>query len=103
MARTYYITAPPAVAGSHIRYTAHEVRCIVALFSLRLQSRGLRRWLRLRWWLLVSSERVIRHVRTCTYHQYYASQRRRERKSICMQHTIQPGFTEPTLALLAWR
>jgi hypothetical protein len=76
MARTYYITAPPAVAGSHIRYTAHEVRCIVALFSLRLQSRGLRRWLRLRWWLLVSSEHVIRHVRTCTYRQYFASQRR---------------------------
>ena len=103
MARTYYITAPPAVAGSHIRYSPFELRCLAALFSLRSQSRGLRRWLRLRWWLLISSERVIRHVRTCTYHQYYASQRRRERKSICMQHAIQPGFTEPTLALLAWR
>jgi hypothetical protein len=79
MARTYYITAPPAVAGSHIRYTAHEVRCIVALFSLRSQASGLRRWLRLRWWLLISSERVIRHVRACTYRQYFASQRRRQR------------------------
>jgi hypothetical protein len=79
MARTYYITAPPAVAGSHIRYTAHEVRCIVALFGLRAQPAGLRRWLRLRWLLLISSERVIRHVRTCTYRQYFASLRRQKR------------------------
>ena len=79
MARTYYITAPPAVAGSHIRYTAHEVRCLLALFSLRAQPAGFRRWLRLRWLLLVSSERVIRHVRTCTYRAYFAAQRRHQR------------------------
>jgi hypothetical protein len=57
----------------------------------------------MRWWLLVASERVIRHLRICGYRQYYASQRRRERKSNSMQYAIQPGFTEPTLALLAWR
>ena len=79
MARTYYITAPPAVAGSHIRYTAHEVRCIVALFGLRTQPAGFRRWLRLRWLLLVSSERVIRHIRTCTYRQYRITKRRQQR------------------------
>lgn len=78
MARTYHITAPPAVAGSHIRYTAHEVRCLVALFSFRTQPRGLGRWLRMRWWLFISSERVIRHVRTCTYREFYAAQRRKQ-------------------------
>ena len=79
MARTYYITAPPSVSGSHIRYTPFEVRCLVALFSIGSQPRGFRRWLRLRWWLLVSSERVIRHVRSCTYRQYRIIQRRQAR------------------------
>jgi hypothetical protein len=75
MAHTYYITAPPSVSGSRIRYTAFEVRCIVALFALRTQPRGLRRWLRLRWWLLVSSQRVIRHVRVCVWRQYRSQHR----------------------------
>ena len=79
MARTYYITAPPSVAGAHIRYTPFEVCCLVALFSIGSQPRGFRRWLRLRWWLLFSSERVIRHVRTCTYRQYRITQRRQAR------------------------
>jgi len=103
MARTYYITAPPAVAGSHIRYTAHEVRCIVALFSLRSQSRGLRRWLRLRWWLLVSSSAssamsALAPITSITP----ASAAGSANQFVCNTQ-IQPGFTEPTLALLAWR
>jgi hypothetical protein len=76
MARTYHITAPPAVAGSHIRYSPFEVRCIHELSMLHRQRHGLLRWLRMRWWLLVASERVIRHLRICGYRQYYASQRR---------------------------
>lgn len=79
MARTYYITAPPSVAGAHIRYTPFEVRCLVALFSIGSQPRGFRRWLHLRWWLLFSSERVIRHVRICVYRQHYIAQRRHAR------------------------
>ena len=77
MARTYYITAPPAVAGSHIRYSSFEVRCIAVIWHLHAQPSSFRRWLRMRWWLLVASERVIRHLRTCAYRQYYASQCRR--------------------------
>ncbi len=80
MARTYHITAPPAVAGSHIRYSSCEVRCLATLFRLHSEPRSFSRWLRMRWWLLVASERVIRHLRICAYRQYYASQRRRERK-----------------------
>ena len=86
MARTYYITAPPAVAGSHIRYTAHEVRCLVALFRIGSQPRSFGRWLRLRWWLLLSSDRVIRHVRVCTYRQYYIAQRRQQRAAWLAAH-----------------
>lgn len=78
MARTYYITTPPAVAGSHIRYSPFEVRCIGALVALHAQPSSFRRWLRMRWWLLVSSERVIRHLRTCAYRQYFALQRRHQ-------------------------
>jgi hypothetical protein len=77
MARTYYITAPPSVAGARIRYTAFEVRCLAALFSIGAPPRSFRQWLRLRWWLLVSSERVVRHVRVCTRRRYRAEQRRR--------------------------
>jgi hypothetical protein len=76
MARTYYITTPPSVGGSRIRYTPFEVRCIVALFALRAQPAGFRRWLRLRWWVLVSSQRVIRHVRVCVWRQHRTAQRR---------------------------
>lgn len=79
MARTYYITAPPSVSGSHIRYSAFEVRCIAALFALRGQPAGFRRWLRFRWWLLVSSQRAVRHVRVCVWRQYRIEQRRQER------------------------
>ena len=77
MARTYYITDPPPVTGSHIRYTPHEVRCILALFELDGQPRTFRRWLRLRWLLLISSERVVRHVRVCILREYYRYGRRR--------------------------
>ena len=79
MARTYHITAPPAVAGSHIRYTEHEVRCIAVICYWHAQPAGLRRWLHMRWWLLVSSQRVIRHLRVCAYRQYFAMQRRQQR------------------------
>ena len=76
MAHAYYITAPPSVSGSRIQYTAFEVRCIVALFALRTQPAGFGRWLRLRWWLLVSSQRVIRHVRVCVWREHRRSQER---------------------------
>jgi len=76
MAHTYYITAPPSVGRSRIRYTPFEVRCIVALFALRGQPAGFRRWLRLRWWLLVSSHRAYRHVRVCVWRQHRIAQRR---------------------------
>ena len=78
MAHTYYITAPPSVSGSRIQYTAFEVRCINALFMLRGQPADFRRWLRLRWWVLVSSQRVIRHVRVCVWRQYRTHQRRHQ-------------------------
>jgi hypothetical protein len=79
MAHTYYITAPPSVSGSRIQYTAFEVRCLAAWFRLGSQPRGFRRWLSVQWWLLVSSERVIRHVRVCVWRQYRRSQQRQER------------------------
>jgi hypothetical protein len=78
MARiTCCITAPPSVAGGRTRYTPFEVRCIHELSILRWQPRSLRRWLRLRWWLFVSSERVIRHIRACTRRGCRAAQRHR--------------------------
>ena len=79
MAHTYYITAPPSVSGSRVRYSAFEVRCLAAWFRLGSQPRGFRRWLSVQWWLLVSSERVIRHVRVCVWRQYRRSQQRQER------------------------
>jgi hypothetical protein len=76
MARiTYFIHSPPAVAGAHTRYTAHELRCLAALFGIAWQPRSFRRWFRLRWWLLLSSARVIRHVRICTRRRYHTDQR----------------------------
>jgi hypothetical protein len=33
----------------------------------------------MRWWLLVSSQRVIRHLRVCAYRQYFRQQRRQQR------------------------
>ena len=79
MAHTYYITAPPSVSGSRIQYTAFEVRCLSAWFRLASQPRGFRRWLSVQWWLLVSSERVIRHVRVCTWRRYRIQRERQER------------------------
>ncbi len=79
MTRSYYIPDPPPLPGTHIRYSEREVRCLLALFWLGGEPRGFRRWVQLRWWLLLSSERVIRHVRTCTYRQYHLAQRRHAR------------------------
>jgi hypothetical protein len=52
---------------------------LLALFRLGGEARGFRRWVQVRWWLLLSSERVIRHVRTCTARQYRMAQRRKAR------------------------
>jgi hypothetical protein len=79
MARTYYIAAPPPSSSTHIRYTPHELRCLAALFTLASQPRSFRRWLLTRWWVLLSSERVIWHIRTCTAREYRILQRRQAR------------------------
>jgi len=64
---------------THIRYSEREVRCLLAQFRLGRVARGFRRWVQLRWWLLLSFERVTRHVRTCTARQYRMAQRRQAR------------------------
>jgi hypothetical protein len=33
----------------------------------------------MRWWLFVSSRRVIRHLRVCAYRQHFRQQRSQER------------------------
>ena len=92
MTRTYYLKEPASSGLSHIDfsaftsparpsigYTAYELHCLTEFGRLRWEPRSFGRWLRLRWFLLVSSQRVIQHVRRCTYRQYRIEQRRQER------------------------
>jgi hypothetical protein len=79
MTRSYTITESAQFGVSHIRYTEREVRCLSALFWLCGRRHSFREWLRFRWLLLVSSERVIRHLEVCAFRQQRMAQRRQER------------------------
>ncbi len=79
MAHTYYITAAGAAGRSQVQYSAFEQRCLQAWFALEGQPRGFRRWLAVRWLLMLSSERVVRHVRICAFREQLRRRRRQQR------------------------